>query len=352
MKTFIRKKYLHSERSKFITLIVNYYNNILIVFKPKLDDHSPLSIFEKFTAKIELDVNAKHFQDALVALHEISDSILSAGYVEEFIRICHIVFININWEQAIVEEYTYFHDLFHSYIHALTEFGKFNDASNFLSKYLKHIPGKSINYIAYCKTMAYLYWFQDEFEKAISYAEEGEALKKISGVDTNIEISHNLALALRDTRTAENIEKALVIFRLGESIEEIVNASIVKDDLGGTFYGNIGRCLQFNGQIEKAQVCFKKSLILLKKHPFSYSTINLGYAYLWLGEISISRMLVEDAVYFYSLAKFYWSKTSPIKASNLEKSIHQLLKSNPSFNYIESLPVWDLEKYCNKLLKL
>jgi tetratricopeptide (TPR) repeat protein len=352
VKQFIRKKYLYSERSRFITLIVNYYNNILIVFKPKLDKQSPLSIFEKFTAKIELDVNARNYQEALVSLHEITDSITSAGYVEEFIRVSHIVFINIDWEQAIVEEYAYFHDLFHNYIHSLTEFGKFDDASNFLNKYLKNIPGKGVNYIAYCKSMAYLYWFQENFEKAISIAEEGEALKRNSGVDTDIEISHNLALALRDTKKQKNIERALQIFKLGEPIEEIISQSTIKDDLGGTFYGNIGRCLFFMNQIDNALICYNKSILLLKKHLHSNSYINLGYAYRWVGDIFLLKNQQMEAIYCYSLAKHYWTKTSPIKAAIVEKIIYQTIKTHPELSNIDSLPKWELEKYCDNILGL
>jgi len=352
VKQFIRKKYLHSERSRFITLIVNYYNNILVVFKPKLDKQSPLYIFEKFTAKIELDVNGKNFQEALVTLHEITDSITSAGYVEEFIRVSHIVFINIDWEQAIIEEYAYFHDLFHNYVHSLTEFGKFDDASNFLNKYLKNIPGKSVNYIAYCKSMAYLYWFQENFEKAISIAEEGEALKRSSGIDTDIEISHNLALALRDTKRQRNIERALQIFKLGEPIEEIITQSAVKDDLGGTFYGNIGRCLFFMDQIDNALTCYKKSILLLKKHLHSNSHINLGYAYRWVGDILLLKSQQMEAIYCYSLAKHYWIKTSPIKATAMEKIIYSIIKTAPQLSNIDSLPKWELEKYCDNILGL
>jgi tetratricopeptide (TPR) repeat protein len=354
VKQFIRRKYIYTERSKFITLIVNYYNNILLVFKPKLDYKSPLSIFEKFTAKIELEVNRRSYEEALMTLHEITNSIKSAGYTAEYIRISHLLFINIDWEMAIVEEYAYFHDSFHNYIYSLSEFGKYDDALNYLNKYLKNIAGKGINYIDYCKSTSYVYWFQEKFDKAIVFAEEGEALRKVSNIDTNILISHNLALALRDTKNEININKALEIFRLGEPIDEIINPTNIKEELGGTFYGNIGRCFFYKNQIDQALICYKKSVSLLKANIEFDTLLNLGYAFHWIAELYEQKKQYEETLYFYTLSKFYWHKTSPVKYKKVEEKISLIISipENVKLIFIDTLSEWEVEKYCETLLNL
>lgn len=57
VKEYILHKYKQGERTKYITLIVNFYNQIIVWIKPKLDSDSPLSYFEKYTQKAELQIN-------------------------------------------------------------------------------------------------------------------------------------------------------------------------------------------------------------------------------------------------------------------------------------------------------
>ena len=53
---------------------------------------------------------------------------------------------------------------------------------------------------------------------------------------------------------------------------------------GGSYYGNIGRCLFFQGDFENAQICLIKSASSLEKERNELMLLNQGYAGLWLGE--------------------------------------------------------------------
>ena len=130
------------ERSKFISLFVNFYDNVILVLKPKLNSQQPLSFFENWTAKIELAVNNDDYKTALISLEEICTPICDAGYIEEYIRTANLVFINTDWKTAINEEYSYFNTQFSIFVETLTEFGKFDEANAFLTKYEKHIVNK------------------------------------------------------------------------------------------------------------------------------------------------------------------------------------------------------------------
>ena len=353
VKQLIRKKYLHKEeRSKFISLLVNFYDHMLMVIKNKLGYDTPLHVFERYTAKIELQANLQDFKGALSSIYEIHSSINLAGFIEEYLRICHLVFIQIEWEIAIMEEYSYFHELFMDFVTTLIEFGRYDEANNFLIKYKKLISGKGVNYIRYCKLLSYLYWYQEDFQKAIRTAEEGAYLKSSSGIDTDIDLDNQLALSLRDSKDLQNIDKAIEIFRLNESLDAIITLEGMNEEISGEIYGNVGRCFQFKRQLSVALICYKKAFKQLKVREVANRILNKGYACYWIGEVYKELNLLTNALTFYALAKCYWNKASPVRASRVELEMLKIItkENDPALNMIFDMGQWDLEQSCESLV--
>ena len=260
VKEYVLHKYKQNERVKFITLIVNFYDQIIVWIKPKLDADSPLTYFEKYTQRAELQINHSNFKSALSSLYEISTQILAAGFNEEYMRVLNLLFDKIDWLKSVTEEYQYFHQQLYVYIQLLTEKGKFEDAQKGLDHYKEVIQGKSIYYLNYCSLNSYHYWFKADYKAATEWAERGIALQKSSGIGLEIDLEHKLALALRDTKNLENIQIALQLMSQGESLDNILSKDFSLENFNSSFFGNIGRCLWFQEKFKEAVICYYKIL--------------------------------------------------------------------------------------------
>lgn len=344
VKEFVIQNFGRVERSKFISLFVNFYDNVILILKPKMNSEQPLSFFENWTAKIELAINKDDYKNALIALEEVSSSICDAGYIEEYIRVANLLFINIDWRTAINEEYSYFNSQFSKFIDTLTDFGKFDDASAYLTKYEKHITNKGTNYIRFCKSKCHFFWFQNRFQDAIFLAEEAITLEEQSKTKSGLDLSHSLALALRDTKQKDNITKAISIFLKDKAIETLLSEN--EDNfIAGETYGNVGRCLQFNGNIDDALICYRKSINKLE------DPMNKGYGYFWYAECMITKNQIDVALWFLRQAHIIWKLQSPVKAKSIEKKLNAIIEVNPTLVTITERSDREVEKYCLNILK-
>ncbi|MFN8323793.1 MAG: NB-ARC domain-containing protein [Chitinophagales bacterium] len=352
VKEFILNKFQRNERSKFIALFVNFYDSLIVVIKPKLNADSPLSYFQKWTNKIELQINKGDYQEALLSLQEISSSILSAGFVDEYLRVSIRLFVEMDWLKAITEEFPYFHDQVDSFIHTLVDYGRFIDADAYLHKYVKNISSKGNHYIGYCNSKAYLHWYKEEYTTAIEWSEQGIKLLKNPELNSNKDITHNLALALRDTREKSSLERALKIFLKEEALDEIINPDVVNSNFGGSYYGNIGRCLWYMQKIDDSLICYVKAVRLLSEEQLSNTRLNLGWGYLWLGEAFDFKGQFERAFYFYKRCYLYWEKIAPVKAKLAEVKIKHLLDSGKITQEIFSSSEIKVDNYCSEYLSV
>lgn len=344
VKEFIIQKYpLQNDRSKFITLFVNFYDNAICVLRQRLNWRMPLNEFEQWTSKIELHINNHDFKSALITLQEVEDPLLTAGYLTEYIRVAEKIFSKINWNSAIAEEYSYFHEQIKAYISTLTEIGNVVAANDYLVKYSKSIQGKGNHYLIYCEMNCYHYWFNGDFENSIKWGERIIELKKDNTLNA---ISNSLALAWRDSHKEQNIEKALNYFLEGNNLKEVLNEPI-KNERNGPFYGNIGRCLWFKSEFENALNCYKKSLFMLNQDSVSNSMMNKGYACFWIGEVLQKLNRFEEAYYFLKRAINLWVKISPPRAKIVQNAINNIDVNLIAINYTDT----ELDDYCDEWIE-
>nr|WP_321233461.1 SIR2 family protein [uncultured Psychroserpens sp.] len=350
VKEYVLTKYAKTERSKYITLFVKYYDRFIYILKPNLSSSLSLKEFENWTSKIELQINQNELKSALVSLEEVSDSILAAGYTGEFIRVTELLFIELNWEEAINLEYPYFHTQLANLCSTQTQMGRFDTSLSNLEKYSKLIPGKSSHYLSYCSEKTYNLWYQKKFEEAILIGEEGEYLLDASNLADQYNLKHNLALARRDSKIKSNVKKALKVFLQNESLEDILNKSKINKDLGGNLYGNVGKCLEFLDEKENALLCYAISLRLLLIEDRSNSILNIGYACSWIGGLLVNSDRKNDGLYFLKFAINKWESTSPPRYNDVKKEFENVTINKETKENIDNTSSWKIEKTCEKFI--
>ena len=350
VKEFILTKFQKRERLKFITLLVKYYDSYIYILKPKLSSILSLQSFLNWTSKIELEINKGDFKVALIALEEVSSPIISAGFTEEYIRVAERLFDTIDWNTAIDQEYPYFHNQLTSMTQVSTQLGKFAKTDLVLEKYEKLIPGKSDFYLNFCSAKCYLYWYQESFETAILYGEKGEFLLSGSGLADAHSLKHNLALARRDSRDLPRVEQALNYFLGGMQLDDLFNPETNRS-IGSTYFGNIGRCLEFKGDLKNSLNCYIKSLVqIFKEENDKDSKLNVGYASYWISGVLIVENNINDGLLFLKLAIFSWDNVSPPRANKLREKWDAIDCDIQLKSQIDGLADWQVEKQCKQLL--
>ncbi|WP_034595094.1 SIR2 family protein [Acinetobacter sp. NIPH 298] len=346
VKEFIISKFPPNERSKFITLLVQYYDKFIYILKPRLNDDLNFSDFQNWMSKVELHINNEDYVSALSVLEEVSSPILTAGYTEEYLRVSEKLFSSIKFKIAIDNEYPYFHGLFFSLTTTLIQFGMFDKSEYFLDEYAKVIPGKGNHFLSYCSEKCFFFWFQEKYAEAIEIGEYGVHLLDESGISDISSLRHNLALAYRDSGKTGNIELALNHFLRGEKLENILNKT--KIELGGHFYGNVGKCLELLGDKENALTCYFISFDILVRERNSYAILNTGYAASWIFNLLKSSRDRENSLYFYNMALNSWEKTAPSRANRFRDSIDLVSIDSQIKLKIENLPKWKIDSYCKE----
>jgi NAD-dependent SIR2 family protein deacetylase/tetratricopeptide (TPR) repeat protein len=350
VKEYISSKFPKTERAKYITLLVHYYDQFIYVLKPKLSAEMPLSSFQNWTSKIELQINKGDLKPALVALEEVSSSLLEAGFAEEYLRVSEKLFHTIDWNSAIDNEYSYFHKQFSTLTITLTQFGKFEICENLLRRYSDLIPGKSAHYLSYCSEKCYLFWYQSRFEDAIEIGEQGLFLLNESGITDNYSLKHNLYLAYRDSKEKENVNKAMLFFLRGENVEDIINN--INVDLGGHYYGNIGKCLELLGDKDNALTCYYMSITILFQEDNSHSRLNVGYAASWIFNLLKSSSTKLDSLYFLKLCINTWEQTSPPRVADMRKEWSNLNVDVQTKEEVNKIPDWKILNHCKRIAKI
>jgi len=350
VKEFVVTKYPQHERVKFITLFVQYYDKFIYILKPKLNSDLTISEFQNWTSKIELQINKNDFKAALISLEEVSSAILTSGYLEEYLRVSELLFATLNWGDAISQEYPYFHSQFVELIIVQAHLGKFDVSQENLDKYSKLIPGKSSNYLAYCGVKSYSLWYQGLFQEAISVAEEGVFLLSESNITDTFNLRNNLSLALRDSKKPENVKKALEYFLRNEDLSAILKRDHINYDVDGTYYGNVGKCLEFMGNTDDALFCYYVSLKRLAKESHTASILNIGYACSWISEILFQKNKNKDGLYFLKYARNCWDKVSPPRAKILKQKWLNTAIGKSTKDSINNLNNWKIESYCRDYL--
>ncbi|TDG36508.1 hypothetical protein EZJ43_08305 [Pedobacter changchengzhani] len=348
VKEYIVYKFPKKDRNKYITMFVNFYDQVILLVKKTPDSSAPLSLFQNWTNKIELEINQENYISALSTLHQIGDSIITAGFIEEYQRVATRFFIEVDFNEALTNEFPYFEEQFKNFVISMSELGKFTEAEAFLNKFSKSISFKGMTYISFCHTYAYHNWCKKDFISSIEYSEKALAIINSTNITIGQDVPHTLALALRDTRDDTNIRRALEIFCEGKSEDDIMIELEKEEKQSGSYYGNIGRCFWFLGKSQNALKLMKASFKALLKENYSNSTLNKGFACNWIMELLLSEKRLNDAYFFYRMTQKYWEIVAPVKKQELERDYLTIFKNLTQKTL--SNTAWEVEKFCVKFI--
>jgi hypothetical protein len=344
VREFVLTKFQKSERAKFITLLVKFYDGFIYVLKPTLSAKLPLSALQNWTLKIELQINKSDFKSALIVLREVYSTLLSAGYFEEYIRVADMLYKQIDWSAAIENEYPYFHQLLLELCEKLAHFQKYEECDFYLEKYQTFIPGKSNYYLSLLSVQCYISWLKEESDAAIKFGEEGEYLLAESKVQDSFDLRHNLALARRDSKSQENLLKALDYFSQNEDVEEIIQSDKIKTELGGHYYGNVGRCFEYLKNNKNAFRCYIIAIKILMNSEHYNAKKNIGYGCDWVSSLLIMEKQYKDAAFFMRYGLNTWSLTSTVLYNRLLIKWESLKEIDPTVEQTENIAEWQIEK--------
>ena len=159
-------------------------------------------------------------------------------------------------------------------------------------------------------------------------------------MDTAVNIAHTLALAERD---AGRPESALPVFLGVKRLDDIIDPNELDETRTGSYYGNVGRCLYFMGQIDQALICYQKSALLLEKTVLSHHVYNQGFIRKWLGELLVARGQLVLGGIFLRAAYLMWCENSPPRATEVIAMYHDV---EARCNMLSDVDDTEIERVC------
>lgn len=258
-------------------------------------------------------------------------------------------FIQLIGKKAIENEYPNFDSQFANLTSLLTNFGKYSECEELLNQYSDLISGKSSQYLTYCSEKCYLFWHQERFNEAIEIGEYGLFLLNESGVADYSALKHNLALSHRDSKIEKHIKDALTYFLKGEDIKTVVDN--INKDLGGHFYGNIGKCLELLNDRTNALTCYYISISILFGDDSNFSKLNIGYAASWIFNILKTSEEKLNSLYFLKLSIDSWENSSPPRALAMKKEWKKIAIDEQKKTDVSKIPDWKTTSICREISK-
>jgi tetratricopeptide (TPR) repeat protein len=339
VRQFLRGSFPPVERATFIDAIISVYKRYIKSHESQLSERPTLSILQYWTQNAELDIAAGRFDDAVLTLSEVAIVFEFSGYTREYVRVARLLLGSLDW----VAEHANLKGLdliLTTHLRNLSHLGEITEADSLLDLYEKTVSDRDARYIQYCEMRCYSYWFRGNFEMAIAWGIIGRDLKESSGVDTMYSVAHTLALAERD---AGRPESALPVFLEGRSLTEVVEPEELDEVRHGHYYGNIGRCLHYMGQIDSALVCYQKSALLIERDPIRENVAHQAYIRTWIGELLEARKQFKLAYVFFRAAHRKWEVISPQQAIRTRLRSEQLETRYADYRDLTDLTV---EKIC------
>ena len=313
VRQFILRNFSRRERTAFIKAIIKVYKRFMGNYQSELSERPPLSTLQYWTQNAQLEINAGNYVNAFSSLAAVASAFLNSAYTREFSRMARILLSSVNWV-ADHQKFGEFERVFKTHKENLSYLGEYAEVESLLNMYERTIIEKDARYINYCEMRCHSKWVRGQFSEAVEWGKRGQALKNISGVDTEYEVDHTLALAERD---GGQPEAALPVFLKGQSLSDTTDPRKLDEELGGAHYGNIGRCLAFMGQVDAALICYQKSALLIEKAPDMEHAMNQGYIRTWIGELLVGRGQPRLAEIFFRAAYLKWQNVAPLKASKI-----------------------------------
>lgn len=325
IRDFIRRRFQKDERTPYIDSIIRFCDRMIGKFREVITG-APWSVLENWTAKVELCLESGRISDAFDALIEVRNSLIKAGYAEEFVRL-GLELLKLYEAKPDDKNLPKYDQLCMELAENLSQFGRIPEADELLESLAKTVIGKTARYVMLCQVRTYSYWLRGDFKTAKKWGAEGVKIKTTSNLDTQHDCSHNLALAQRDSGETK---PALKYFLAGEKLQDVITPNHFQRERGGHYYGNIGRCLQLQHEYQDALICLRKSARLLDEPASSSTLMNIGWAAFWIGELLEVDRQFESAYAAFRRATAKWKTVSPSRSRLAAEAADRVREKLPS----------------------
>lgn len=318
VRSFVKSEYPElADRQEIIMSILVCCDRELLT----LTRTNPIKRLEHLVMKTELHLNADDVEKSIKTLAAANRELLSHGLHEELVRLGRLTLekskklAEVFWEDAAG------HDVAFETIKTLVELGREGDGRNLLEEYSKHVVRGTVFEIGLCDLACYVEWFLGHYKEAIEWGKRGVEIKCRTGIDTDYDCAHNLALARRDNG---DHEAALEYFLKGHSLVDALALDHTSSGRDAHFFGNIGRCLFFMEQPNDALTMLVKSFDILEVEESENSRMNRGYAALWIGEALATEGNSETAAAFLQRAVKIWERRAPQRVEEAMNTLEDL----------------------------
>ena len=332
MRQFVRRTFERSERLGFIKVIIKQYSLIIKGVEKALGVHLPFPMLERWSQKVELEVEAGLYEQAFATLHDVQRALIGSGNSEEYVRVARKLFAAVDWMMAS-NNFKHFDFVLAAFIDCLDGLEEYESADDILRRYEETVPARTSRYIGFCNVKSNSEWVRGQFDSAIEWATIGVDLKRNSNVDTEFDCEHILALALRDNGDPD---KALAFFLQNWTIETLVKADLEDDTVSAPLFGNVGRCLQIKNDHHNALEYLRISARILEEDASANRVSNQAYARQWIGESFDAIEEPQKALAFYSQAEEILRSIAPARARVLTHLISKLPSTTVRLNALES----------------
>lgn len=347
VREFIKGKYDEREQESYIALYVSYLDGIIVLLKNKFGKVLPQDEIELVLKKIEILISANKIQSAVDEIRLTSESLLISGYCEEYLRLSDLLLDKTTWSNKSMNKILGFADFIDMFFTRTAGFGRFDLFDKYAEKYSATFQMADANLILLKSAQCHRFWIESDYKQAIIFGKSASDLIEMLGEKDIWFGKHRYNLALRDSCIESNIDKALIYFCEGKSLDEITSDKV--DINFASHYGNIGKCYLLKNDIEKALQLICKSYTAFKQSSLSYhNQHNIGYAAKWISEISLlTESSNLNGIYFLVYARNLWKNDMPGEANIIERTISSLPLTT-AIQSILSLESWQIEKYCNE----
>jgi tetratricopeptide (TPR) repeat protein len=316
VRAFVRNNFKPAEQKSFIDSFIKAYLAFFGIHRKELDRRPRPETVDCWLEAAEVCVQSGRFDQAFEWLNDVTKHVQATGQLLDFIRIGDALVRAGEWKDETLP--AHFDAVFAFLIESVADMGRQSQTMYLLERYKDTIPHKNARYINYCDVICFAYWSMGDYVTATKWGVEGVQLKSSSGVDTAFDASHHLALAQRDSGA---VDEALKYFLRGEKLEKVLDPDDIGEEKGGAFYGNIGRCLHFSGQLDSTLVCYRKSAQIIEDEVAQNSVVNKGYIRQWVGEVMYSKGNLKLASACFSAALTNWELVAPPKAEMLHRRL-------------------------------
>ena len=113
-------------------------------------------------------------------------------------------------------------------------------------------------------------------------------------------------------------------------MEEVTGPGGLEEERSESFYGNIGRCLHFMGQVDPALACYRTSAALAQESEAAYGLENQAFIREWIGELLEARGDGGTAIAFLAASAAKWARISPDRSERVAARAAALAAGYPT----------------------